>query len=306
MLQQLLTPSLNILLIQCLLLSFSLSGQVEHNTVKVEDGVISYRSYGSGPTMLIINGGPGFNSNGFEALATNISKLGFQTILFDQRGTGRSKLKELNEQALSLSKMIEDCESLRKAIGAEEWIVLGHSFGGMLANAYAQQYPNRVSKLILSNSGGLDLKILALLPQALGEKLGEEKVQLLERYYQASETDDDTIAAQQYRKILASAYVVDQKYVESIAKRLAEIDQAINQMVWQDMQKNNFDLVKSAATFKQEVLIIKGESDLLPLEINQLEKDSYPNSKMVILPDCGHYPWLDQAELFYELIKELK
>ncbi|MCB0663128.1 MAG: hypothetical protein KDC24_10335, partial [Saprospiraceae bacterium] len=53
---------------------------------------ISYKTFGEGKPILIINGGPGMNSNGFQFMAEKIAALGYQTILFDQRGTGGSIL----------------------------------------------------------------------------------------------------------------------------------------------------------------------------------------------------------------------
>ena len=47
---------------------------------------------------------------------------------------------------------VDDLEGLRKALGFDKWSVLGHSYGGMVAQAYSLQYPKSVNKLILSNT----------------------------------------------------------------------------------------------------------------------------------------------------------
>ncbi len=47
---------------------------------------------------------------------------------------------------------IEDIEGLRKALGFEKWNVLGHSYGGVVAQGYALKYPEHVSHLILANT----------------------------------------------------------------------------------------------------------------------------------------------------------
>jgi len=47
---------------------------------------------------------------------------------------------------------VEDIEGLRKALGISTWHVLGHSYGGVAAQAYSLDYPNSVNKLILANT----------------------------------------------------------------------------------------------------------------------------------------------------------
>ena len=55
--------------------------------------------------------------------------------------------------------MVDDLEVLRKQLQIRQWIVLGHSFGGMLACYYATLFPENIEGLILSSSGGIDLEL---------------------------------------------------------------------------------------------------------------------------------------------------
>ena len=104
--------------------------------MQTKGGVIYYRSFGKGVPMLIINGGPGMNSEGFTQLAIQLSKNN-RTILFDQRGTGRSKFTVTDSSTITMQLMAEDIENLRKKLNIDKWIILGHSFGGMMASYYA-------------------------------------------------------------------------------------------------------------------------------------------------------------------------
>lgn len=61
-----------------------------------------YRLYGSGKPLLVINGGPGMNSNGFETLAKKLSS-DRMVIIYDQRGTGKSKLQKRNSKTVSMA-----------------------------------------------------------------------------------------------------------------------------------------------------------------------------------------------------------
>src|SRR5690606_14941870 len=142
-----------------LLLSFAACSQ---NAAVISTGTakLSYRTFGNGKPLLIINGGPGMNSDGFVPLAEKLSA-NHRVIVYDQRGTGKSTLVKIDASTITMDLMIQHIEALRQHLKIEKWIVLGHSFGGMLASYYATIHPNRIEKLILSSSGGVDLELLS-------------------------------------------------------------------------------------------------------------------------------------------------
>ncbi len=72
----------------------------------------------------------------------------FHAILFDQRGSGRSRPKGLREHN-TLQHLIADMELIREKFCLERWMVVGGSWGATLALAYAQAHPNRVSGIVL-------------------------------------------------------------------------------------------------------------------------------------------------------------
>jgi proline iminopeptidase len=72
----------------------------------------------------------------------------FHTVLFDQRGAGRSRPKSRREDN-TLPHLIADMEIIRAKFGIERWLVAGGSWGATLALAYAQAHPRRVSGIAL-------------------------------------------------------------------------------------------------------------------------------------------------------------
>jgi len=96
--------------------------------------------------VIFLHGGPGSGSN--PAQRRFFDPAFYRIILLDQRGCGRSKpLGETKNN--TTNDLIEDIEQLRTALGIEQWLVFGGSWGSTLALAYAIQYPERVSGLIL-------------------------------------------------------------------------------------------------------------------------------------------------------------
>lgn len=261
-----------------------------------------YKIFGKGSPILIINGGPGMNSNGFEPMAKILAEK-YQTIVYDQRGTGKSALKELNDKTVSMKLMADDIESLRKHLKIQKWTILGHSFGGMLASYYATIYPNSIDKLILSSSGGVDLSLLK------GENLIEAGLSKTEKdslnyWNDKIEKGDTTYTARIGRgRAMAPAYVYDRKFVPIIAERLTQGNSTINSLLWGDMQKTNFDCKNKFSNFKNPVLIIQGKQDIISAAIGEISLKAFPNSKMVLLENCKHYGWLDAKEKYFDTIE---
>ncbi|WP_396173985.1 alpha/beta fold hydrolase [Flavobacterium sp.] len=282
----------NIFLLSLLLLLSKTSAQTEGFAVNKDSSLTYYKIFGKGQPLLIINGGPGMSSNGFEEMAKILSKEQ-QTIIYDQRGTGKSKLTELNSETISMQIMADDIESLRKHLKIETWSILGHSFGGMLASYYATLCPESINKLILSSSGGVDLTLLQ------GKNLIEAGLNQMQRdslnYWNDKIAKGDTSykAKLGRGRAMAPAYVFNQKYVPIIAERLTQNNATINGILWADMTNMKFDCKSKLINFKNPVLIIQGKQDIVSNEIGEIAHKTFPNSKLVFLDNCKHYGWLD-------------
>lgn len=276
--------------------------QTEGFSKNTDSSQTYYKIFGKGSPILIINGGPGMNSNGFEPMAKILAEKN-QTIIYDQRGTGKSVLKELNSKTISMKLMADDIESLRKHLKIEKWTILGHSFGGMLASYYATIYPNSIDKLILSSSGGLDLSLLK------GENLIEAGLSKIEKdslnyWNDKIEKGDTSYTARIGRgRAMAPAYVYDRKFIPVIAERLTQGNSTINSLLWGDMQKTNFDCKNKFSNFKNPVLIIQGKQDIISPAIGEISLKAFPNSKMILLDNCRHYGWLDAKEKYFGTIE---
>jgi proline iminopeptidase len=277
------------------LLLFSLKGisQNEGIAMSSDNAPIHYKIFGTGKPVLIINGGPGMNCNGFEGLAIKLSQNN-QTIIYDQRGTGKSTLNVLDTSTITLQLMMDDIESLRKHLGVEKWTILGHSFGGMLASAYASSYKEHIEKLILSSSGGIDLSLLNYVGASLNSKLSAAELDSLQYWNKRISEGDTSYHARLGRgKALAPAYVYNKKFVPIIAERLTQGNNTVNQLIWYDLRKIEFDCSKKLGTFEKPVLIIQGRQDIIKTETAEKAHAVLKHSKIVIVDNCSHYGWLD-------------
>lgn len=284
------------------ILHITVYGQQEGFVINA-GSLIHYRIFGKGFPLLIINGGPGMNSDGFTNLATKLSENN-QTIIYDQRGTGRSALKKTDSSTITMKLMIEDIEALRKYLKINTWIILGHSFGGMLGSYYTSLYPEKVKALILSSSGGIDLELLSYVNRNINARLSAAESKSLNYWTTRINGGDTSYYARLQRGMaLAPAYVYDRKNIPIIAERLTQGNSRINGLVWQDLQKISFDCSKQLASFKKPVLIIQGKQDIVEEKTAEKAHRTFVNSQIIFLDKSVHYGWLDKPVEYFAAIK---
>jgi proline iminopeptidase len=264
-----------------------------------------YRTFGKGAPIVIINGGPGMNSNGFAGVAEQIAAMGFQTIIYDQRGTGKSHLDSLNNQTVTMDLMAEDLENLRLQLKLPKWTVMGHSFGGLLACHYLAKYPKSVEKMIFSSSGGVNLKFVSYVQNRLMANLNETQRDSL-IFYQDKMQKGDTTYRTRFKRanFLANAYVFDKSHAPKIGSRLMEINLNINGLVFQDLNKIKFDYTNQFMKNKLPILVVQGANDIISVETAQEIKKTFGNAQIHIIENCAHYGWLDQPKVYFSILEQ--
>jgi proline iminopeptidase len=104
---------------------------------------------GKGMACVFIHGGPGAWSYEFETFCGDNLESTMKMVYLDQRGCGRSEGDHNSDY--SIGRMVEDIEEVRKKLNITKWIVLAHSFGGIIALNYVHKYGSYVEGLILAN-----------------------------------------------------------------------------------------------------------------------------------------------------------
>ncbi len=100
----------------------------------------------NGVPVIVLHGGPGGGCS--PAMRRYFDPEIYRVILFDQRGCGRSQPHSSVENNTSWD-LVADIERIREALGIEQFIVFGGSWGATLALIYAQAHPDRVRHLVL-------------------------------------------------------------------------------------------------------------------------------------------------------------
>ena len=102
--------------------------------------------------LLLLNGGPGMSHEYFECMESFLPKEGIEFIYYDQLGTGFSD--NPNDTTMwDLPRYVEEVEQVRVALHLDKdnFYLLGHSWGGILAMQYALKYQNNLKGIVVSN-----------------------------------------------------------------------------------------------------------------------------------------------------------
>lgn len=255
---------------------------------------ISFRRYGSPPyRAAVVHGGPG--APGYMApVARELAKI--------------VGVLEPLQSADSLAGQIEELRTQLVDHGSPPMTVIGSSWGAILALLLAAKHAELVRKAILIGSAVFD-----------AENSARVKKQRLERLTPANRARHDTIlreltqASSKKRDQLFEEWAnifFDADVYDPLTRDLEvlEAQPDVNDKVWSDFKvlrdRPNF-LADELSKINIPVIVTHGEYDPHPIEgIRPLLEGCLRHVRFEILPQCGHYPWIERRarERFFEIL----
>ncbi len=278
----------------------------EHgSTFEAPGATIYYEVVGSGPgvPLLLVNGGPGAPHDFLhQSTAWNVIAKKRRVVFYDQRGTGRS-LGDHRGQTYTLKEQVGDLEALRAHLAYDRIALLGNSWGGMLASAYAAVHPSRVSCLILVDS--MSLKGVAdTESNYLYDKVFPETLQHQTAMNFAAAMGDESAAANSARDYISMLFYSPEKRDAFLAavSPASTINIDIWNAVWSDLK--GFDLMPAAGQFRFPVLIITGRFDInVPPIVAYRIHQAIPNSEFKVFERSGHLPFYEEPDVFAAVLE---
>ncbi|HEX4742781.1 MAG TPA: alpha/beta hydrolase [Caulobacteraceae bacterium] len=269
--------------------------------VRTADGQIGYQVLGdarSALPVIVVNGGPGLSHAYLmmNDLWPKIAK-GRTVVLYDQRGTGASKAMRAGALQ-TMEAQVADLEAVRSALGLERFALVGDSFGGMIAMAYAAAHPEHVAKLVLSDSAAPSWKSMVhLLPQAFPDIEASD------------EAEEARLGAGSEAAARASLRAHFSMIFYSPAKRDAYMarmgDLGFEPEVSQAVSKAtaDLDLTPKLAAFSFPTLVITGRYDMnvAPLTAWRIAHE-IPHARMVVFEKSGHLPAYEEPDRYRQVL----
>jgi proline iminopeptidase len=249
---------------------------------------------GEGVPLVLINGGPGGTHHCFHPHFLRVKDFA-RIIYYDQRGCGLSDYKP--DKGYTVAQAVDDLDRLRQSLGIDRWVLLGFSYGGLLAQCYATKYPQNTKGLVLvgSSMGFLDLS-----PSRDHEFISAQERQKLD---QIRATPGLSMAQGVYNLHLNGDWK-RQSYYRPSPEGLARM--ALYEWV-QDKDfgrsgpsENEVDLLGAFEGCPIPTLILEGKWDMSwSADKPQRFHKNHPNARLVIFNESAHSIFEDEPEAFF-------
>jgi len=315
-------PPITLLLF--LFLSISLFSQESSSVYKIQQGFVNangvmiyYEEFGSGKPLMIVHGGPGASHDYFLPYLLPLAK-NHRLIFIDERGSGKSERLE-DASLYTVDNMVEDVEAVRKALELGKMDLLGHSYGGVLVQAYALKYQEHLSHLILCSTfsstsmmNEVFVKIKENMTPELRERINKMESEGLYGhglpYEQNRYTEEYKIAAWGEGYF---PYLYQKNPDPDYDPAAGGFSWALYREMWGSDGEFiiNGNLVSAEYTdmlntITVPTLINCGDNDECAPSLSELMHEKIPGSELVIYPQSGHMTFVDQPDMFIKSIED--
>ena len=247
------------------------------------------------PTLLLLHGGPGFDHSIYKPDMSALADVA-QVIYLDHRSNGRSD--RTGPERWMLEDWGDDVRAFCEALEIEKPIVMGTSFGGFVAMAYATRHPEHPGKLILNTTSAkwtLD-RVLRVF-ERLGGKGAREAAR---RYWENPNMETGT----EYIRVCMPLYNHHQRGPEMMARTVFNFDLMFN---FGTKAQRDMNFIPGLGRIKCPTLVMGGDDDpITPIEDSADIAEALPRElvRFERFPATGHGIVNDSPERFFKVLRE--
>lgn len=287
-------------------------------------------SRGAQAPIIFLHGGPGgyVHSSMIEELS-RLGDLGHDIYLYDQSGTGLSDRRARPKDTTFDGHVADLDQIITRHIRADRVILVGHSFGGVIAAHYAARHPERMAALVLSSPG----ELTPVLYDDQGNWLNGQRYPTPAslNFIDTSQTlNHDTSLARLPFRAAVSMMIAQAFNVKFAPDR--EVDDALNTMASTFTRSmvcdsahvrreeggagaysrigvnffpdNFYDPRADMARMTAPVLVLQGQCDTIPYAAVAEYADLFPNATYRMLEGAGHEQWWDQPDAYEAVLRQ--
>lgn len=292
--------------------------QAQEGFVDAHGVLIYYWTIGRGAPLVIVHGGPGASHDYFLPYLLPLARHN-RLIFIDERGSGKSEKLE-DPGGYTVENMVEDVEAVRQGLQLGKISLLGHSYGGVLAQAYALKYQQHLTRLLLCSTFPSTREmneVFARMKEKMTTEL-RDRINRMEKdglfghgpdYRKARYTDEYMIAAwgQGYFPYIYQNHP-DANY-DPIQQGAMSWD--LYREMWGsdgefiiDGNLKSAEYLDRLPALKIPTLIIAGDHDECDPSLSREMHEKISGSQLVILPQSGHMTFVDQPGLFLAAVAD--
>lgn len=251
------------------------------------------------PTLLILHGGPGCDHSYFRPWLSPLASVA-QLVYIDHRGNGRSE--RTDEKTYTMDQMADDIEALRKYLGLGKVMMLGHSFGGMVAQTYALKYPDSLTKLVLAATTPSS-QFWDEAQEIAQVRATEEQKAILNSLFEGRiQTQEEHDAWWRVCMPLYFERSNPDQINEELDRMIGAVD-VTNYMMKYEIPK--YDVRSRLPEITVPTLVLAGRHDwVTPVSQSVAMHQGIPNSKLVIMEDSAHMGFAEEPEAYLNYLTD--
>lgn len=292
-----------------LILSFGCKGKekseeseplVNIGYVTVEDGIqLHYKTIGNGPQVVIIPAGM-YLEYEFERLANK----GRTLIFYDPRSRGRSS-RITDPSRIGMDFEISDMEAIRKHFNKDKISLVGWSYLGAIVVLYSSMYPEYVERVIQIGPLPPSQEISA--KSTLNPVDKERQASLQQMRKQGTDKSDPERFCRAYWETYMTRMFCDPSKINQFRSEYYkfpnELPDNVNfQFMGLFKSFGKWDWRERVQNLNVPVLTIQGDHDTIPMEGARTWVSSLPNARLLVIPNAGHFPFVEDPELFHTAV----
>ncbi len=249
------------------------------------------------PVAFLVHGGPGTDHTSYKPAFSSLAR-NLQLVYFDHRGQGRSARGP--KETYTLNNNVEDMEALRQYLGLDQIVVIGTSYGGMVALSYAVRYSQHVSHLIVIATAAR-YHFLQRAREILAVRGTEEQKRVAQRLWDGCFENEEQL--REYFQVMGPMYSLkyDPYLSEQAWKRVILSVDAINVAFGGFLR--DYDILDSLHKITAPTLVIAGRHDwICPPEFSEEIAKAIPKAELRIFENSGHLIRVDEKEALLDAI----
>lgn len=281
--------------------------------------LIYYEALGQGPPLMVVHGGPGADHSYFLPYLLPLART-HRLIFIDERGSGRSQRLQ-DTSRYTVEAMADDVEDVRVALGLGQISLLGHSYGGVLAQAYALKYPHNLSHLILNSTFASTREMNEVLAREKAKMPAKElaRVNQLEAagLFGQGQPWEHGRYSEEYEKLawgpgyFPFLYGARPDSSYDPASGNAPTNWELYREMWGshgefviDGNLKSVEYVDRLFTIHVPTLILVGDHDECDPSLSREMHAKIAGSQLFVLPNSGHMNFVDQPDLWHKTVEE--
>jgi proline iminopeptidase len=270
---------------------------------------------GNNPALkvLLLHGGPGATHDYLEAFDSFLPAAGIEYYYYDQLGSGRSD-NPADSRMWDLNRFIDEVEQVRVALdlGPDNFVLLGHSWGGILAMEYALKHGRELKGLVISNMMSSAPAYTRYATEVLMPAMNQDDLAEIREIEAAKD-----FASPRYTELLVRSYYVDHilrmnpvEWPEPVHFSFSKVNHDLYQTMQgpselgmsEEASLADWDRTNDLQYITVATLVLGGRYDTMDPTFLEMMATRIPTGTSYICENGGHFAMYDDQEAYFEAL----